>query len=83
MKEPDIKIVAGPVELPKWDGMCGNCHKRPGTETWVAEGGMIAYAHGFYAMWCKRCCLEAQVKFCRDAIVRLPTLEKQLAELRD
>ena len=61
--------------------VCPNCNLRPGTETWVGNGGPLALIHGCSAQWCKQCCLEAQVEYAEAAVERLPGLKKQLAEL--
>jgi hypothetical protein len=61
--------------------LCRNCEERPATENWVGEGGIMAYAHGAYTRWCKRCCLEGALKHCRESAARIPELEAQLATL--
>ncbi len=61
-------------------GLCVNCKIRPGTETWVGEGGTLALVHGFSARWCLQCCLEAQIEYCTKAAERLPDLKRQLEE---
>ena len=44
---------------------CQHCHKRKATIKWVGEGGMLAFLHGAYEMWCNRCCDEAQLAFAK------------------
>jgi len=60
--------------------LCPNCGRRPASENWVGEGGMLDYVHGFYQRWCKLCCLKAQLEYARKQVERIPDLEKQLAE---
>lgn len=59
---------------------CANCGKRPGTIQWVGEGGALALTHGWYAMWCEVCCLEAQIKYAEDLTAKIPTLKEELAQ---
>jgi len=58
--------------------VCANCKIRPGTETWVGEGGTLGLVHGFSAQWCLRCCLEAQIEYCQKAADRLLSLKEML-----
>jgi RNA polymerase subunit RPABC4/transcription elongation factor Spt4 len=62
--------------------VCQNCGKREATENWVGEGGMLALTHGMYSCWCKICCLEAQLKYMREIVARIPETEAELAALR-
>lgn len=67
-------------QLPEADGLCGNCHERQGTEPWVGEGGTLAYVHGMFSMWCKRCTLKAQIEHSEACAARLPALREQLEQ---
>lgn len=61
--------------------MCATCGKRPGTETWVGEGGALAFNHGFYQMRCKVCCVTDQLDYARKCAADIPELERELAAL--
>ena len=61
--------------------LCAKCQKRPGTETWVAEGGALAYVHGMSQWWCRRCVLEAQLEHAHERAAAIPELERQLQDL--
>lgn len=61
--------------------LCQQCHQRPATETWVGDGGWLAYSHGMYSSWCKRCCVEAQLTHARESAAAIPDLEAQLQTL--
>ena len=60
---------------------CQNCHKRPGTLSWVGEGGSLAMVHGMSVLWCEFCVLSAQIKYAKDLAKGIPELEKKLREL--
>lgn len=60
---------------------CQHCQRRPGTETWIGEGGMLGWAHGIFALWCMQCVLEAQIEHAQQAAERLPELKCKLAAL--
>ena len=62
--------------------LCNKCKKRPATESWVGDGGMIGFVHGCFERWCKRCCIEEQLSHCKKAAKRIPALEKELLELK-
>lgn len=62
---------------------CANCGKRPGTISWVGEGGVLDYVHGMYQMWCELCTVEASIEYVVKQMERLPGLRKRLAELTD
>lgn len=62
--------------------VCANCKKHEATVNWLGEGGTLAIAHGDWQAWCKCCSLKAQVKFCQDAVKRLPKLKKSLAKVK-
>jgi hypothetical protein len=62
--------------------VCANCKKHEATENWLDEGGTLAITHGDWKVWCKCCCLKAQIKFCQDAAKRLPELKKSLARIK-
>lgn len=59
--------------------LCDNCGKRPGTEPWVGDGGLLAMTHGWTKMWCKPCVLEAQIGHARERADVIPELEAELA----
>lgn len=63
--------------------ICQNCNKRKGTETWVGEGSMLNFTHGYYQMWCKICCLEAQLEHAKKLADTIPKLTEELEKLRD
>jgi hypothetical protein len=62
-------------------GPCKRCQENEATIWWVGEGGSLALVHGFKQPWCERCCVEAQLRYVREAVVKLPELERQLASL--
>lgn len=55
-------------------GLCEQCGKRPGTQMWVGTEGTLAYTHGFYQLWCERCCTEAQIVYAVRRALSLPIL---------
>ena len=59
-------------------GLCENCHKRPATEDWTGEGGILAFVHGMYSRWCSVCVLRTQIKFAYERKDTIPQLEKEL-----
>jgi len=62
--------------------LCANCHQRPGTLTWVGEGGTLAFTHGLSQQWCESCVVSAQLTHARASAARIPTLESRLNGLR-
>lgn len=64
------------------DTACAKCNKRPATDWWAGDGGMIGAVHGCVAPWCKVCCLEEQLTYARNAAQRIPELEAELAALK-
>jgi hypothetical protein len=58
--------------------LCQNCGKREATENWIGEGGALAFAHGWYKRWCKRCCLEMQIIYAELHKNDLEKLKKEL-----
>lgn len=58
--------------------ICQKCHERPATETW--SEGSIAYVHGLFQRWCKRCVLTEQLADARHMASIIPDLEAQLAK---
>jgi hypothetical protein len=60
---------------------CAQCHRRPGTITWVGEGGALAYVHGGGVRWCERCVVEAQLAHAVAMARQVPALEQQLAAI--
>lgn len=63
--------------------LCRNCEERPGLETWVGDGGVMSYVHGGGEPWCKKCCIEAQLKHAREMATKIPELEAELQALLD
>jgi hypothetical protein len=61
-------------------GLCGNCGKHKGTQVWIGDGGELAMSHGVYAMWCKCCCLKAQLEYAKNISSKIPQLEAELAK---
>ena len=55
----------------KINDKCEKCHNHEGTEQWIGEGGILAFTHGMYQMWCVCCCLKAQIKFAMKQIKNL------------
>jgi hypothetical protein len=60
---------------------CVHCHKREATVQWVGEGGMLAFTHGMYEMWCDYCCTVEQLKHAQRSAKQIPRLEKKLKKL--
>lgn len=58
---------------------CQKCHERPATETW--SEGSIAFVHGLFQRWCKRCVVAAQLAHAEEMAARLPSLRAELAAL--
>lgn len=71
----------GPFDGPPQGRTCDNCGNRPATHWWTADGGVLAATHGFYAAWCMRCIVTAQLRYAREMAATIPELEKKLAEL--
>lgn len=60
---------------------CGHCKTRRATD--IYSEGVVAYIHGQYEGWCKRCLLEKQYKTIVDSITNLPSIIEELKNLRD
>lgn len=60
--------------------LCAKCQHRPGTEIWVGEGGTLAYVHGMYSRWCRRCVIEAQLEHAKTIAATIPALIRQLID---
>ena len=60
---------------------CQNCNKHKGTENWVGNGNMMSYVHGDYQIWCKCCCLQAQMKNAEEVIKNYERLKKKLYKI--
>jgi hypothetical protein len=83
-----VSVVIDPVrrwkesaEGPPKGTVCENCKKHEAAENFLIEGGWLDIVHGNWQYWCKCCVLKAQVKHCKDAVKRLPGLEKSLAQV--
>jgi hypothetical protein len=74
----DTWLAPTPVPVAK-KVLCQNCGRREGTEIW--SEGSIAYVHGIFTMWCKRCTVEKQLAFAQEAAARIPDLQHQLMVL--
>lgn len=61
--------------------LCVNCGEREATETWVGDGGVLAWSHGGGRPWCELCCKKAQLKYAEDAASRISNLKKEIFEL--
>lgn len=61
--------------------ICQKCETRKATELWVGAGSTLDYVHGNFQKWCKRCCLEEQLKYHKEAVERISGIEKELKEL--
>ncbi len=61
--------------------LCAKCGLRPGTETWVGEGGALALIHGMTQLWCRRCVLETQLAHAQERAAQIPELTRLLKEL--
>jgi len=60
--------------------ICQKCHKREATVQWVGDGGMLAFSHGMYEMWCDYCCTVAQLENAKRNAARIPELERKLKD---
>ena len=60
------------------DRPCDNCKLHPATCTWVGDGGVLAWTHGFRQRWCDCCALKAQLNHARDRAAEIPKLEQDL-----
>jgi hypothetical protein len=60
---------------------CQNCGEKRELSIWVGEGGMLAYTHGSYQMWCKKCILKAQLEHAEEEAKRIPKLKIKLSQL--
>jgi hypothetical protein len=65
----------------KPNGPCENCGERPATTWWTAEGGGLAFVHGFAVGWCMVCALTEQIKHLEKRLVQLPVMKARLAAL--
>ena len=61
--------------------ICLNCKKHKATERFSESGGALDFVHGFYEMWCKCCCLKAQIKHARERARALKGLKKELEKI--
>jgi len=59
---------------------CQHCGKRPATESWIGEGGVLAMTHGMSQAWCKLCCLQEQILYAKKIIKNFPKLKRELAK---
>jgi len=59
---------------------CEKCGKHEATQTWVGEGGVLAYTHGFTRQWCRCCVLKAQLEYAERQTKRIPVIKKELAK---
>ena len=66
-----------PLHIPA----CDQCQERPGTEYWIGDAGALAFAHGFYRRWCRRCVVRAQLAHAREQAALIPALEAELHTL--
>lgn len=48
----------------------------------LVNGGVMGFVHGMYSRWCKICCLEAQLGYAKEIAEQIPSLEKELEELK-
>lgn len=64
------------------DQTCTRCIKRPATQWWVGDGGILGAVHGMITPYCDRCCIEEQLISAREQAARIPELEAKLASLR-
>ena len=77
----DITRMGGPRDLVPKEVLCQNCKLRPGTETWVADAGVLGLLHGMHQRWCSLCVVKEQLKYAREKAAAIPALEQQLREL--
>lgn len=61
--------------------LCQQCQQRPGTHTWVADGGIWAYTHGGGQWWCEECVVRAQLAHAEKVTADIPALKDRLLEL--
>ncbi len=62
---------------------CARCNSTEGTEKWVGDSVGLAFAHGAYEFWCKRCVVMAQLEHANQSVQRIPELEAELARLEE
>jgi hypothetical protein len=80
----EVAAFTQPDNVPhseKPHGKCQNCNERDATQTWVGEGGVMAWTHGMYQYWCELCCTQAQLKYAEEAAARIPELKEKLVLL--
>jgi len=65
------------------DIICEHCHKRKGTVRWVGDTGVMGWIHGMSQWWCKRCVLEAQIKYAEEHKDDLKNLQAELKKLKN
>lgn len=63
------------------DGRCVKCLTRPSTGTWVGDGGVLAYTHGFGESWCDLCMAREQLAYAEKLAAQIPDIRARLAEL--
>ncbi len=63
-------------------GLCRRCQKRPATNIWVGEGGVMSWAHGGGEPWCDLCITEEQLVYAWQILENLPALEVKHDRLR-
>lgn len=64
---------------------CANCKKHVASVRWTGDEGALAMVHGFYALWCNCCALEAQLTRAKERASMILQLERDLekAKLED
>ena len=62
--------------------LCGNCQKHNAIYKWVGDGNVMDYIHGNYVVWCKCCCLKAQLKDAREKAKQVIPLARKLIKLK-
>lgn len=60
---------------------CANCGKRPGTETWLGDAGVLGYVHGMGVLWCELCVATAQLEYALALAKWIPALEQKVRDL--
>lgn len=64
-------------------GPCQNCGDREATETFVEEGGVMAWNHGAFAYWCMLCVLKKQLEHAEERAREVPRLRREIQEFLD
>jgi hypothetical protein len=60
--------------------LCDNCGKHKGTIVWTGSEGPMALTHGNFPIWCKCCCVKAQIEYAKKLAARIPKLERELTK---